>query len=264
MTAAASASYADFFANFEPPDYVGSASGVVATGQQGWTLPAGIDAMIFTYAGNAWGFAPNPNGGQQFLATESQGGTSFGRAQHAHDFSTRSLWTVSYDFAARWRGTPPSAINLSSFSLQNSATDRTFIALNNWDDLNNPTTWRAEYNVFTAAGAAFDNQSPGAAWTGLQPNTWYRQSTTFDLNTNQIVSVAIGLVGGTPTTFNPTGWYLRGGASPTQPLPTAVRFFAGGAAGNTMGWDNLSVVPEPATLAALGIGCVALLRRRRR
>jgi hypothetical protein len=257
---------ADFFANFEAPTYSGSATGTLLTGQNGWTLPAaGPDYNVFTYAGNTPGFVANPNGGAQFISGASAG-TTFARAQQAHNFGTRSLWTTAYDFAALWNGQGASAQNLGSFSLQSSTTERSFIALDVWADINNPSLgWHAQYNVFDAANVALNNQSPGAAWNNLQLNKWYRQSTTFNLATNSIVSVSItDLATNVTTTVNPTGWFLLGGATPTQPIPTAFRVFTGGAVGNVMGWDNISVVPEPASTMALGAGLVAMLVRKRR
>jgi hypothetical protein len=244
--------------------YAGDAAGVVATGQDGWYRPSGIDAKIYTYAGNALGLAANPNGGAQFLGGRSEGGTSFARAQHDHDFSTSSTWTLAYDLAAAFNGTPPSALNLSSFSLQDSTIARSFIAVNNFVDLNNPQAgWKAEYNVFDAAGGALNNQSPGADWTNLLYNHWYRQSTAIDFATNAIVEVSMtDLTTGVTVTANPVGWYMTGGQNPTQPLPTGVRFFTGGAAGNIMGWDNLSI-PEPGVLAVLGLSLGLAGRRRR-
>lgn len=258
-------SAANFVTGFEAPDYTGSAAGTALTGQQGWMLPAGVDHNVYTYAGNAPGFVAHPTGGgAQFAGGISQGGTLLARAEHAEDFTTSNVWTVSLDFAALYNGTPPSAQNLGSFSLQPSATARFFQSLYTWEDVAVPTTFDANYLFFDAAGVASLATLPGPEWNALVVNHWYRSSTTWDFSTNTILSVSItDLHTGTTATVNPTGWFLAGGASPTQPLPTAFRLFAGGAAGNTMGWDNLSVVPEPASFIALTAGALALLRKRR-
>jgi hypothetical protein len=258
---------------FESPTYTGSAAGTMLNGQDGWYNPVAgsVEPNVFTYAGNAPGFAVNPNGGAQFAsgtaATVNGVGTN-SRGQHDVDFSVSDQWTLAYDFAAIYTGQPPSAQNLGSFSTQNPATAAVqYIALNTWVDVNDPSAgWNAQYNVFDAAGAALNNQSAGTAWDGLSVNHWYRQSTKLNFVTNLITEVSItDLTTNTTTTINPNGWYLTGGASPTLPRPTAVRIFSGfGADGNTMGWDNLNVVPEPATMLVLGAGAAFLARRRRK
>jgi hypothetical protein len=257
--------------DFESPTYSGSAAGTLLTGQQGWTLPAGTDQLVYTYAGNTLGLPTNPNGGAQFLGGTSGAANAFARAQHTQNFSGGDgIWSVAYDFAARYNGTLPSAQNLGSFSLQ-PGTARSFIALNTWADVATATNWNAQYNVFDAANVALNNQSPGAAWNNLDVNHWYRQSTTFDFNTNRILEVSItDLTTGTTTTAAQTNWYMAGGSASALPLPTDIRFFAGGAQGNVMGWDNvsISIVPAPGALftALIGVmpGAGLLLRRRRR
>lgn len=257
--------HADYTANFEAPTYSGSAAGVSATGQDGWYLPAGIDSKIYTYAGNTPGFAVNPEGGDQFLAGRSEGGTNFARAQHDVDFSTRDTWVFSYDFAALYDGLLPAAVNLGSFSTQPSTlpTTKTFIALNNWVDVNNPALgWKAEYNVFDATGAAINNQSPGAEWTSLVTNHWYRQSLTWETTSNQITVVTLmDLTTGETWVANPSNWYAQGGLNSTLPLPTSIRVFTGGSAGDNTAWDNVSVIPEPTTLLLI-FGVAAIVRRR--
>jgi hypothetical protein len=261
--------------DFEAPTYSGSAGGTLLTngfgggGQDGWYQPTngGADQSVFTYAGNTLGMNANPNGGDQFIGGTSGGGSLFPRAQRAHDFSTANAWTVSYDMAANWLGQGASAPNLSSVSLQPSTTNRSFIALNNFIDLNNPAAgWKAEYNVYDAANNALVNQSPGPEWTNLSLSHWYMQSTSFDFTTNLITEVTLtDLTTGVTATANPVGWYLFGGANGNLPIPTDVRFFVGGAAGNTMGFDNLSVevVPTPGAMALLALGGLVSARRKR-
>jgi len=277
------AAQAQYSTGFEQPTYSGSAAGTALSpagstvppgppnfGQGNWynPNPAGIAHNVYTYAGNALGLVSNPTGRDQFIGMTSAAGSVFPRAQQNVTFSG-NLWTISYDFAATWLGTGPSSANLSSFSLANDTVAagafRQFIALNNFTDLTNPALgWKAEYNVFTAAGAALNNQSPGAAWTNLLNNNWYRQSTTFNLSTNEITSLTMeNLTGGGSTSVTPTGWFMTGGSGSTLALPASVRFFVGGAAGNTMGWDNLNIIPAPGTVALLGLGGLLATRRRR-
>ncbi|MBM4107405.1 MAG: PEP-CTERM sorting domain-containing protein [Phycisphaerae bacterium] len=266
----------NFFTGFEAPTYSASGAGVPLTvginnpagGQDSWYLPAGIASNVHTYAGNAPGFVQNPTGGDQFVSGISGGGTNFARAQRNFAFDA-GQFTIAWDMAAMFLATGASAINLSSMSLQHDTVPagqfRQFIALNNFVDLANPAAgWKAEFNVFNAAGGALNNQSPGTTWAALQVNHWYRQSVTFDLATNQIVSISLeDLHSGVVTATSPVGWYMTGGAASTLALPNAYRMFVGGAAGNAMGWDNVSVVPAPATLALMGLGALAAARRRR-
>jgi hypothetical protein len=263
VLASAAAAHAQYFSDFEAPLYSGSAGGTVLTGQDGWTLPAGLDQFVFTYGGNALGLDPNPTGGAQFAGARTADANPR-RGQHLVDFSSGAVYTASYDFAANYDGALPAAANLASFSFQDSVISASFIALDNFMDPNNPSAgWKAEYNVYNAAGTAILNQSAGSEWTNLTIKKWYRQSTTVDFSTNKIVEVAItDLTTNITTTANPD-WYLQGGAAGGLPRPTGVRIFCGGSIGNMMGWDNLNVTPAPATGLLLGLGVLAAGRRRR-
>lgn len=268
--AVTSVAQAQYYTGFELPEFTGTPTGGTVTGVDGWYQPVagGLDHNAYTYTGNVLGFNQNPVGGNQFIAGSSGGGSLFPRAQRNNDFSA-GQWTVAYDMAAQWLGTGDSSANLSSFSLQHdtvaAGSFKQFIALNNFVDLTNPSAgWKAEFNVFDAAGTAMNNVSPGPEWENLDNNHWYRQYITFDLDSNEILEVTlVDLHSGSSATANPTDWYMTGGAGSTLDLPNGVRFFVGGAEGNTMGWDNLQMIPAPASLALLGLGGLAATRRRR-
>lgn len=275
----AAAAQAQFVSTFEAPTYTGSAAGTPLTlgfglgGQDGWYNPvAGSnDGQVFTYANNAWGVVTNPTGGSQFGAVRNTGAAGFGRAQHAVPFGNQT-YTASFDLNLdRFGGALPALNNLGSFSLQPSTTARFYQTLYTWDNLATGNAFDANYVFFNAAGVQQPNTLPGVEWDALNLNTWYRQSTTWNFVTNQILSVSIdNLHNAAPATVvdvSGLGWYLAGGSAPapTLLLPTDVRFFAGGGANNVhvMGFDNISIIPAPASLALLGLGGLVAARRRR-
>lgn len=275
--AVATAAQAQFVSNFEAPTYAGSAAGTALTngfglgGQDGWYNPvAGSnDGVVFTYTDNAWGFVRNPTGNDQFAALRNTGAAGFGRAQHEVNFAN-TTYTASFDINLdRFGGVLPALNNLGSFSLQNSATARFWQTLYTWDDTNTGNAFDANYVFFNAAGVQQANTLPGPEWNALNLNTWYRQSTTWDFVTNRILSVSIDnlhdAAGPTVVDVSGLGWYLAGGANPTQALPTDIRFFAGGGANNVhiMGFDNIEIVPAPASALLLGLGGLVAGRRRR-
>jgi hypothetical protein len=236
-----------FQTGFEDPDYQGSAQGVVVTGQQGWYVPnvmGSTDQLVFTYDSNALGLPTNAFGELQFLGAQVTS-SNLPRAQLDFDWSTGSVWTVSYDFAAAFNGTPPAVDYVGSFSLQDSLVARYFIAVNPWMPGFEGSQWAAAYIVFDASGGQIGPLVPGPQWLNLAVNHWYRESTTFDFNSNGITAVSItDLDTGDTATFAPTNWYLAGGAGGGGlPLPTGLRFFVGGDTnpGNVLGWDNVLV-----------------------
>jgi len=249
---------AQFTTGFEPPDYQGSADGVPATGQQGWYLPpvaGAIDQKIWTYEGNALGFSANPTGETQFLGNQPDALNDFPRAQYDFDWSASAVWTVSYDVAAKFVDVLPAGPNISSFSLQDSTTSQSFTALNLWLDPTVADVWAMAFNAFDAAGNALPTDVPSDDFINLVQDHWYRESITFDLGSNQILSLSItDLSTGTTVTAPPPapGWWLQGGANPSSMgfgLPTAFRFFVGGAetsVGNAGAFDNLDIEPASA------------------
>lgn len=259
----AAAQYTD---NFEPPVYSGSAAGVPVNGQNGFynpNPPASVSGNVYTYAGNAVGLPPNPTGGTQFVGSTGPAGSMLSRSQRDVTFGT-GTWTMATDIAATFHGMLPSAQNLGSLSI-NAGPDFSIIQLARWVDPATATNWNADYVWFDGAGAQVTESLGDPAFENLSLNHWYRWSTTFDLDTNQILEVALTDVsgGGGTATFNPVDRYLRGGAT-GAPALDSFRFFAGSSTvpGNTLGFDNLSIVPEPASLALLAFGALLALRRR--
>jgi hypothetical protein len=257
---------AEYATGFEPPTFTGSPGGTIMTGQDGWYLPAGVDYFVYTYAGNVLGVNANPQGGDQFVAGVGPG-TDYARAQHDLNWAAATEWTVTYDMAALYDGQPPGANNLGSFSVQPSTdTIGSYVHLFSWVDLNNPVDFNAFFLHYDAAGVQVPQpgSSPGPEFGGLALNHWYRFATTLDFAENRITEVSIlDLTSGDSAAYAPVDWYLSGGSAGGDPTVTAFRFFAGGSvAGNTLAWDNLSVIPEPGTLCGLALLGLALLRRR--
>lgn len=274
----ACAAQAQYTTGFESPTYTGSAAGVPLTtgfgggGQAGWYNPVAgsVDFNVFSYAGNALGFAANPDGGGQFIGSVgSAAPNNIGRAQRAVDFSAGGVWTAEWDVIGRYTGTAAAVENLGSFSLQNSATANYFQQIMQWGaNAANPVQYNINYGVFGAAGGAIQFNSPGAAWMDIPTNHWVRQSTTWDFTSNQILSVSIqNLTLGTPVVVldvSGNNWFLSGGQNNIVglPLPTDIRTFTGNV-DNATGWDNIRIIPAPGTLALLGFGGLAFARRRR-
>ncbi len=257
-----------YYTGFERPQFLGSATGTILTGVQGWTAAAqGMNFHVNTYGGNAPAFVQNPVGGNQFIAGTS--GTGPARGQVGIAF-TNNTWTVSYDMNAAFHGTLPAAANLGNFSLNHETLSAgLFQQFLNYVNFNVPTNpaagWRSVFNVFDEGGAALNSQSPGSFWADLKHNNWYRSYVTVDFSAHRILQVGIlDLHTGLGASAAPQGWYLTGGANSTLPLPNAIRLFTGGNAGNTTGWDNIQAIPGPAGAIALAAGGLLVTARRRR
>jgi hypothetical protein len=229
---------------FEPPLYTGSSAGVTINAQDGWATPAGFGPFkVYTYGANIYTLPQCPGGVAQFAAGAFTALPA--RATHPSNFVAADLWTATWDVAATLEAPPPTAAQLGSIALEDSSLARSFVAMYQWPDPATALVFDAPYAVFDAAGAAQPQQVPGPPWQGLQRSHWYRQTTTWRFSTNQILEVTItDLTTGAIAIVNPTGWYLRGGAAPANPIPTGVSLNAIGAPANVLAIDNLMVSPQ--------------------
>ena len=238
-----------YSSDFEAPLYAGSAGGRILTGQDEFYIPVpdSQDGLVYTYVGNALGLPTNPTGGDQFAGVTGTDDlpVPFARAQRDIVYGDGTgVWTVSFDIAATYIGVLPSAQNIGSFSTQVFPGEATFIALVMWTDPDTATNWDANYVWFDAQGGQVTEPVADPAFQGLDDDHWYRWSTTFNLDTNQILQVSItDLTTGVTSTHSPSGRYLEGGEAGGAPTPTGFRLFGGaqGTAGNTLGFDNISI-----------------------
>ncbi len=262
--------FGDFTADFEAPDYNGSAAGTLLTGQQGWYLPSGDDYNLYTYADNPFGMtAVNPTGGDQFAAGLPPGvGTTHGRGQHDETLTAGSRVLYGYDFNGKSLLADPSlaASNVGSFSVQPSG--ESYIALMIW---NSPAdTYRFEYIVDDVLGEGI-SPNPVVS-SALEPDHWYRAEAIVDYDLNRVIqSTLIDLETLEETTIMPEDWFLRDQPSAGE-LSTGFRMFNFWAAeqSNMLAFDNVVVqsipIPEPSTFCLLGAGAmfvILTLRRRR-
>lgn len=271
VLAAAGAAHAQTFSfNFEPPTYSGAAAGTLLSaggtgtppvfGQDNWYLPVAGSAefSVYTYAGNTLSIPAHPSGDTQFAGGRSNGGAAVARGQHGVCFGRGGKWRATYDFAANYNGTLPAADNLASFSLQPSATARYFQTLMAWGGTAvgpapNATNYSTTADKFhqaighftVALPATIVFETPSPAFRDLLVNNWYRVGVEWDFATSTITSCSIQDLtgGGAPTVVDVSalGWKLFGGPGFTNFLPSDLRLFAGGAAGNVAAFDNVRV-----------------------
>jgi len=229
---------AQFVSGFESPPYVASASGVVLTGQDGWTA-SGTGFSAYTFAGNSIGITPSPGGGAQFIAGTGAGPTSL----HDVSFAAGGSWTMSWDINNNFVGTSATSTTLGGPGTIGGG-NRGPSTRNLWTD-STATAWNAGFFYRDAADTALGPVSPDPAFMNLPRAHWFRQSMSWSFDTNRITSVSItDLATGSTTTVHPTGWYLRGGSSSTFAFATQVRLLGGGT-GSVVAIDNLNIAPSP-------------------
>jgi hypothetical protein len=241
---------------------VGDPNGnVPLTDQDFFYNPAGVDFHVYTYAGNNLSVIQNPEGGTQFAGGVAVGdGVTFARAQRDAAWGDGTgCWTHTYDFCAVNNEPAPVSNNIASFSFRYDDLNVYNIHLMSWVNLDDPAAgYNAWYLAYDASGVQFaqPGSSPGPAWDGLQLNHWYRFWMTFDLNTNLITEVGIiDLHTMAQSVYNPTDWYLVGGAGGHAGPPTSFRLFGGGTVyGNVAGFDNVLIEACGAVTGACCIG----------
>lgn len=228
---------------FESPTYNGTSTGVILSGQQGWINPTpGLpDFKVYRYPGNVLGFSANSLGQGQFIAAVCGANQAYARTEKPVAFSASDVWTVSYLMNAKFNGGVPATNNIAKFSLQPAETAMSFNATAQWPNGSSPTQWHYGYEVADLAGTMTgSNVYPNSAWRFLNANQWYRFSTTFDLDTRELLYTTItNLATGVTTAKQPEAWYLTNGSDPSR-----VRFFVGGTTfGNAIAVDHFNVTP---------------------
>jgi len=257
------AAYAQYSTGFESPPFNGDPAGTIMTGQDGWYNPVAgsADYKVYTYAGNTYAVPDIGMGGKQFAGGRMEGNLAFARSQRANNWGAFAKWTVTYDLLGKYTGVLPAVDNLGSFSLQSSTTDAYVQSLFAWMVPAAPTAWKHGF-VTTEHPSTAPLYPPD--FQNLPVDTWFRVSINIDVAARKLLDASIQqLPGGAVKTVVINETFVN----PANPTPTAFRFFTGGGAGtsppgNFMAWDNLDIVPEPASLVLLALSALVVLRRR--
>jgi hypothetical protein len=245
--------------------FVASPTGTPCAGQDGFYIPAvagSIDGAIYTYAGNPIGIPANANGGANFWAGVSQGGSAFARSQRALTLPTGQI-RVEYDVCCNFIGTATPVNNVGSFSFQPSTSAIYVNLLATWPATVTfpPTTWNADLVAGSGAPPGTVTLSlADPAFQNLALGVWHHWGVTIDLATGYHVLFTIrNGVTGITTNFVPATPILLPTAAVAAPLPTDFRFFAGGTtAGNVFAIDNVTIT-YAAQYTAFGAGCPGAL-----
>lgn len=242
--------------------FTASATGTPCAGQDGFYVPAvtgTIDGAIYTYAGNSLGILPNPNGGANFYAGVSAGGTAFARSQRTLTLPTGRI-LIEYDVACNFVGTVTPTQNIGSVSFQPSATNAHVNFLARWSSLVfPPTSWNADFVLGPSPTAGTQGPVADPAFQNLALGVWHHWGITVDLVAGVYVDFRItnGVSGITTVYIPPTPLALPGqglGAGATD-----FRLFTGGtAAGNVFAVDNLRIT-YGAEYTQFGTGCPGAL-----
>ena len=222
---------ADLLLDFENPPY--SLGGL--NGQDGWSGPG--DATIVNTN-------PSPVGGQSV-----QDGWISWRALD-QTYSTGTIYLTHYEY---WNGDNVGSGSVdtpaASVILADSGSGRRAFLAGRWSD-GYPGIWGASKVFTTFEGAG-----------------WYGWDLEIDIDSQLIVSGSITQMDTMQTEVLATNLGFSsdwGGGQPSQLNQVG---FAAGAEGQAdhiaVGYTKVPLIPEPATMALLGIGGLMVLRRRR-
>lgn len=260
----------DYKADFESPLYIGSATGSILYGQDGWYEPIpGPNFLVYQYTGNTALIAVNSSGNDQFIAAVANLG--IGRATHDINMAVgpTNIWTIGFDFVARFSGILPSNGTVGSFQLlpslvESTTSSREFSVNIQWVTPATATTAELAFTYYDSAGVQQPLVLPGGAFSTIGSNDWYRLEVTTNLATNAITQLRLlDLTAGTETINVPVGWYLFGGSSSFSaiPPPSSMRFTSGNGVvdGEIAAYDNIrvtckSLVPTEPNIQRTALG----------
>lgn len=231
-------------------------------GQDGWTV---------VEAGTATGTIDNamfsPMGGSTQSLRMSGGTTSTRLARFLGMTFNSGLVHVGYDMRHSPRIGTGSNLVMSTLYYHNATTTQIFQPY-----AQNGGGAGAAQNAFADPDGLGGAGYGGTGWIGsvLSPETWYRLEFDFDFGTKKIMNGTIyDISSGSKVLYDQSATQFFFNNDGTNWYDQWDRFGVrlGGQTDPGEGWniDNFSasVVPEPATFAALAIGAVALLRRKR-
>jgi hypothetical protein len=221
---ASTGAFAQFFDNFDSYSAGTQLHGV--NGWKGWANSAAAGALV--------------SNAQSFSAPNSVSVTSTTDLVHEFTGATSGQWVFSA------RVFVPVAFTGTAYT----------ILMSNYNDAGTGLHWSAQVNYNGTTNMVSDDSVNGGTVTPqpLVRGQWALLNVAIDLTNNTRLVTYNGAQVSNGTWTDGTGGTLNVGA---------VDLF--GNTGSEMFTDNVSLqpVPEPMSIAAVGIGCLVLLRRRR-
>lgn len=244
-----------FSYNFE-----GLAEGSIL-GQDGWAATeagsanATIDNAVFSPM----------NGSAQSLRMHG-GSTSTRIARFMGETINSGVYTVGYDMRHSARISDASNLVMSTLLYHNASTSQIFQPF-----AQNGGGPGAAQNAFADVDGLGGGGYGSTAWISetLIPETWYRLEFTMDFGTKKFLNGKVyDITSGSKVLHGESASEFFFNNDGTNWFDQLDRFGVrlGGQLDADEGWniDNFSIVPEPASMAALGLGLTVLLRKRRR